>query len=78
MPFYVPVERYLAEPAFQALVADTLSERAVRERGLLKPEAVTRVRNSMQTGEFLYVKQAISLMVLELWFRMAVDRRGAA
>jgi len=78
MPFYVPAERYLAEPAFQALVADTLSERAVRERGLLKPEAVTRVRNSMQTGEFLYVKQAISLMVLELWFRMAVDRRGVA
>ena len=78
MPFYVPAERYLAEPAFQALVADTLSERAVRERGLLKPEAVTRVRNCMQTGEFLYVKQAISLMVLELWFRMAVDRRGVA
>jgi asparagine synthase (glutamine-hydrolysing) len=78
MPFYVPAERYLAEPAFQALVADTLSERAVKARGLLKPEAVTRVRNSMQTGEFLFVKQAISLMMLELWFRMAVDRRGAA
>ena len=78
MPFYVPAERYLAEPAFQTLVADTLSERAVKARGLLKPEAVTRVRNSMHTGEFLYVKQAISLMVLELWFRMAVDRRGAA
>jgi asparagine synthase (glutamine-hydrolysing) len=78
MPFYVPAERYLAEPAFQALVADTLSESAVKARGLLKPEAVTRIRTSMQTGEFLYVKQAISLMMLELWFRMAVDRRGAA
>jgi asparagine synthase (glutamine-hydrolysing) len=78
MPFYVPAERYLAEPAFQALVADTLSERAVKARGLLKPEAVARVRDSMQTGEFLFVKQAISLMMLELWFRMAVDRRGAA
>jgi asparagine synthase (glutamine-hydrolysing) len=78
MPFYVPAERYLAEPAFQALVADTLSESAVKSRGLLRPEAVARVRDSMQTGEFLYVKQAISLMMLELWFRMAVDRRGAA
>jgi asparagine synthase (glutamine-hydrolysing) len=78
MPFYVPAERYLAEPAFQALVDDTLSERAVKARGLLRPEAVARVRASMQTGEFLYVKQAISLMMLELWFRMAVDRRGAA
>jgi hypothetical protein len=78
MPFYVPAERYLAEPAFQALVADTLSETAVRSRGLLRPAAVTRIRNSMQTGEFLHVKQAISLMMLELWFRMAVDRRGVA
>jgi asparagine synthase (glutamine-hydrolysing) len=78
MPFYVPAERYLAEPAFQELVADTLSERAVKARGLLEPQAVTRVRNSMQTGEFIFVKQAISLMMLELWFRMAVDRRGAA
>jgi asparagine synthase (glutamine-hydrolysing) len=78
MPFYVPAERYLAEPAFQALVDDTLSEHAVKARGLLRPEAVARVRASMQTGEFLFVKQAISLMMLELWFRMAVDRRGAA
>jgi asparagine synthase (glutamine-hydrolysing) len=78
MPFYVPAERYLAEPAFQELVADTLSERAVKARGLLEPQAVSRVRNSMQTGEFIFVKQAISLMMLELWFRMAVDRRGAA
>jgi asparagine synthase (glutamine-hydrolysing) len=78
MPFYVPAERYLAEPAFQELVADTLSERAGKARGLLEPQAVSRVRNSMQTGEFIFVKQAISLMMLELWFRMAVDRRGAA
>ena len=77
MPFYVPANHYLKEPAFQDLVSDTLSERAVRARGVLRPEAVTRIRTSMQTGEFMFVKQAISLMMLELWFRMAVDRRGA-
>ena len=78
MPFYVPAERYLAEPAFQDMVADTLSERSVRDRGLFKPAAVAELRARMHTGEFMIVKQAFSLMMLELWFRMAVDKKGAA
>jgi hypothetical protein len=76
MPFYVPAERYLAEPVFQELLADTLSDDAVRRRGLLDPLAVSRLRARLHAGEFLFVKQAISLVMLELWFRMAVDRRG--
>jgi asparagine synthase (glutamine-hydrolysing) len=78
MPFYVPAERYLAEPAFRDMVADTLSERAVRARGLFRPAAVAALVSKLESGEFMFVKQAISLMMLELWFRMAVDRRGAA
>ena len=42
------------------------AESPVKGRGLLRSEAVTRVCTSMQTGEFLFVKQAISLMMLEL------------
>jgi asparagine synthase (glutamine-hydrolysing) len=76
MPFYVPVENYLREPAFQAMLEDTLSERAVRARGIVRPEAVAGLRARMQRREFVVVKQVFSLMVLELWFRMAVDRRG--
>jgi asparagine synthase (glutamine-hydrolysing) len=78
MPFYVPIERRFGVPAFQELIEDTLSDRAVRSRGLFRPEAVARLRRSMQGGDFMYVKQAFSLMVLELWFRMAVDRRAAS
>lgn len=78
MPFYVPLEGYLREPAFQRMIADTLSDEAVRHRGLFRPEAVRRLRQSMHAGEFVYLKQAFSLMMLELWFRMAVDRRGLA
>jgi asparagine synthase (glutamine-hydrolysing) len=78
MPFYVPAERYLVEPAFRDLVADTLSERAVRLRGLFRPQAVSTLRARMEAGEFMFVKQVISLVMLELWFRMAVDRRGGA
>ena len=76
MPFYAPIERSYADPAFQELLHDTLSERALRERGIFRPDAVSRLRGAMRRGEFIVVKQIFSLIALELWFRMAVDRRG--
>lgn len=78
MPFYVPVENYLRDSTFQAMLGDTLSDQAVRARGILRPDAVARLRDRLHRREFVFVKQAFSLMVLELWFRMAVDRRGVA
>jgi asparagine synthase (glutamine-hydrolysing) len=75
-PFYAPVEKYLEDPAFRDLLEDTLSERSVKERGLFRPEAIAALRRRMHAGEFVYVKQVFSLIVLELWFRMAVDRRA--
>jgi len=78
MPFYVPIEQYFAEPSFQDMLEDTLSDRAVRARGIVRPEAVAQLRQRLDRREFLFVKQAFSLMVMELWFRMAVDRRGLA
>ena len=76
MPFYVPLEKYFDDPAFKDMVEDTLSEKSVRNRGFFRPEAVTRLREAMSRREFLFVKQAFSLVVLELWCRMAIDRHG--
>jgi asparagine synthase (glutamine-hydrolysing) len=75
-PFYVPFERFLREGPFREIMEDTLSDRSVRNRGLFQPEAVGRLRSLVAGGEFVYVKQAFSLVMLELWFRMAVDRGG--
>jgi asparagine synthase (glutamine-hydrolysing) len=75
-PFYVPLERYFEHADFQEVLRDTLSEKAVRERGIVRPEAVAELLASMDRGEFMYVKQVFSLVVLELWFRIMVDRRG--
>lgn len=74
MPFYVPIENYFQEPSFRELMDELLGEKSIRERGLFRPDAVMRIRRSMERREFLYIKQAFSLMVLELWFRMFVDR----
>jgi asparagine synthase (glutamine-hydrolysing) len=78
MPFYVPLEKCFSEPAFQALVQDALSNARICSRGIFRPQEVSKLRQSMHRGEFLFVKQVFSLVVLELWFRMAVDRRGMA
>jgi asparagine synthase (glutamine-hydrolysing) len=76
LPFYVPIEKYFSEPAFQELVQDALSNAAIFSRGILRPQTVSKLRQSMHRGEFVFVKQVFSLVVLELWFRMAVDRRS--
>jgi asparagine synthase (glutamine-hydrolysing) len=78
MPFYVPLENFLGHARFRDLVEDTLGDRTVRERGLFQPEAVRGLRDALLHGEFLVAKQVFSLVVLELWCRMALDRRGEA
>lgn len=78
MPFYAPLERFVAEPAFGAFVDEALSPETVRRRGYFRPEAVARLVAKVRGGEFMYVKQVFSLISLELWFRAYVDRRGEA
>jgi len=74
----VPLENFLGHARFRDLVEDTLHDRAVRDRGLFQPEAVRGLRDALLQGEFLVAKQVFSLVVLELWCRMALDRRGEA
>ena len=73
MPFYVPIEEYFQDAAFVDQMGDLLSERAVEDRGIFDPRAVASLATSMRNKEFLLVKQAFSLMTLELWFRAFVD-----
>jgi len=76
MPFYVPIENWFADPAFVAMMDDLLHPQSVRRRGIFLPDAVDALRRSMHRREFLLVKQVFSLMTLELWFRIFVDRGG--
>jgi asparagine synthase (glutamine-hydrolysing) len=78
VPFYVPFERFMGDPAFQEMMADCLSESSVRNRGVFRPEAIATLRERTHAGEFIFAKQVFSLVTLELWYRMAVDRHGAA
>jgi asparagine synthase (glutamine-hydrolysing) len=76
IPFYLPVEYFLDQPEFKALVADLLHPAIVKARGLFRPETVSRLIDKMnRTREFLYCKQVMSLVVLELWQQIFVDRK---
>lgn len=75
IPFYLPVEYFLEQPQFQALVKDTLNEEAVKRRGYFDPQRVSSLIGQMQrTREFVFCKQVVSLVILELWHRVFVDR----
>ena len=74
--FYVPLDRFMREPRYRDMVDDALSERVVRERGWFRPDAIARLRERTLTGDFVHAKQVFSLLSLELWHRIFVDRRG--
>ena len=55
--------------------ADTLSETAVKKRGYFDPKKITAlVENMNRTREFVFCKQVVSLVVLELWHQVFVDK----
>lgn len=75
IPFYLPVEYFVGKRHFKELVQDCLSESAVRKRGFFQPAKVASVVDQMyRTGEFLFCKQVMSLVILELWHRVFVDK----
>jgi asparagine synthase (glutamine-hydrolysing) len=75
VPFYLPVEFFLEKAPFQALVRENLNEAAVKRRGYFDPKAVTALIEKMHTTrEFIYCKQVVSLVILELWHRVFIDR----
>lgn len=74
IPFYVPVDKYLRSGPLAEMIRICLSESSVERRGLFRWTEVKRLRQSANDGEFLYGKQLFSLLALELWFRIFIDR----
>jgi asparagine synthase (glutamine-hydrolysing) len=64
--FNVPLGDWLRGRG-RALVGDTLSPATLRRRGLLRPEAVTRLVEAHLAGRGDYSRKLFTLLVLELW-----------
>ncbi len=74
-PFFFPMVSYYEHPQFQELIQLTLNEDQVRTRGYFRPEAIQSLLDRMETREFVYLKQVFSLVVLELWHMIFIDRQ---
>jgi asparagine synthase (glutamine-hydrolysing) len=74
-PFYFPLEEFRTRPELRELVRMTLDPDRVRRRGYFEPASVNRLVQQMETGEFLYLKQVLSLVILELWHMVFIDNQ---
>jgi len=70
MPFDPWLRRTLRE-----VLDDTLDGRNARQRGLLEPSGVERVRDRFRRGETSWMEPWL-LMMLELWCREVLDASG--
>jgi asparagine synthase (glutamine-hydrolysing) len=74
-PFYFPMEFFFDNPQIRELIHMTLDPGRVRRRGYFDPLAVNFLIDQMnKTHEFLYVKQVMSLVILELWHMIFIDK----
>jgi asparagine synthase (glutamine-hydrolysing) len=69
--FAMPFDSWLKGPLREVLM-DTLSERQVKDRGLLNVTEVMTVRDEVGRSDFLWTRPWL-LMTLELWLREVVD-----
>jgi asparagine synthase (glutamine-hydrolysing) len=73
-PFFLPMEFFFEHPQIRRLIAETLNETQVRKRGYFDPSYVKRLVEKMETREFVYLKQVMALVILELWHRVFLDK----
>ncbi len=74
-PFYFPLEFFYNNPRAKELVAMTLNESSVKNRGYFKYEYVKYLKDKMDAREFVYLKQVYSLVMLELWHMVFIDKQ---
>lgn len=74
-PFYLPIEYFYGHKGLDELMNFTLDDERIRKRGYFDPERVRFLRDRVGSGEFLYVKQIMSMVILELWHTIFIDRQ---
>ena len=74
-PFFLPMEFFFDHPQIRGLIAETLNEAQVRKRGYFDSTYVKALLEKMETREFVYLKQVMALVILELWHRVFIDKQ---
>ncbi len=74
IPFFFPVEYLFQHPRVRDWIRMTLDPARVRRRGYFDPARVQALVDGMLRRDFVPVKQVMSLVILELWHRIFIDR----
>ena len=74
IPFFFPVEYLFQQPRVKEWIRLTLNEDRIRRRGYFDPAKIKILVDGMLQHDFVHVKQVMSLMILELWHQIFIDR----
>jgi asparagine synthase (glutamine-hydrolysing) len=74
-PFFLPMDYFYTNPKIRDLIELTLNKDAVARRGYFDPARVRALVESMERGEFIGLKQVMSLVIFELWHLIFIDRQ---
>src|SRR5262249_14328155 len=74
-PFYLPLEYFHERSELREPIRLTLDPARVRRRGWFDPVVVAWLVAQMSSGEFLYLKQVLSLVILELWCMVFLEKQ---
>ncbi len=75
-PFFLPMEFFFEHPQIRRLIQMTLNENQLKKRGYFEPSYVKDLLAKMETREFVYLKQIMSLVILELWHMVFIDKHA--
>jgi len=70
----LPLAHMMTTQPLREMIDTCLSEASVKRRGLFAWEGVRNLLVNARTEDVLYVRQVFALLMLELWFRIYVDR----
>ncbi len=74
VPFYLPLEVFWQHPQLREQVRASLDAERVRALGWFDPAYTSWLVDPMQGGEFLHLKQVLSLVILDLWHRVFIEK----
>ena len=73
--FYFPMEKYFENNTFKELLNNTMSKKVINNRGIFNYNSIDDLLKKMKNKDFLAAKQVFSIMSLELWHQIFIDKK---
>ena len=72
---YTTANYFYDHPEISQWIDLTLNDAQVKKRGYFDPAKIRDLRKRMESREFVTVKQVMSLVILELWHMIFIDKQ---